>query len=146
MKTIKEVIDFVDGINSIPAQAQNIEDMIIHFMKTYFHEKFEVEKKVIEYYKKHEEFPDDGFEWQKSVHRDYWSNQSKFYTPSSQGTEAHFDWDRVSDITVMKTGDDYNPQFLFKYKYASGYGWTEENCFMIKQVGDKIGIEHFFFG
>lgn len=145
MKTISDILDYVESTNNIPEKYKLIDEFVTSFMKSYFSEMLEIEKMDMTSYEETGDFHNESLGMKKIVHKRYWSNQESFYIPSSQSAAPHHLWENVSDIKIFYTGDDNNPQFLFNYKYKSEFGWYDDNCFLLHIVNNELSIEHFFY-
>ncbi|HBI9056869.1 TPA: hypothetical protein JI372_RS18980, partial [Acinetobacter baumannii] len=73
----------------------------------------------------------------------YWHNHESYYQPCSMGGDAHFDWEKASDIKLYEKGDDFQQLFLVSITYQGIFKHIK--IYMIEYKDGKLGIQHEFF-
>jgi len=73
----------------------------------------------------------------------YWHNHESYYQPCSMSGDAHFDWEKVSDIKVYEKGDDFQQLYLVSITYQ--WVFKDIKIYMIEYKDGKLGIQQEFF-
>ena len=148
---IEQAINLINRLNNLDHIYDEKQKMITAFMHEYFSEMLKIEKLEADIYTHNEgKVREDRkstlayIKDKELIHNKYWSNFSPYYTPCSSSSEPEHNWEKISEIEIMETGDDDNPQFLFICNYQDAT--LVRKAFLIKIANSRLSIEHEFFG
>jgi hypothetical protein len=144
-----ESLNMVRRIENLPEINDRLDKAIIYAVYEYYRELFELEELEGEFSTGTDldfEKLDKHLKDKEVIHQKFWCNQSPFYEPNSISSTPQHSWKYVSDIEVMRNGDDENNLFIFKAKYDEpSHPVAAQRAYLLKAVGESFKIEHAFF-
>lgn len=146
---LTDMFNFMQRVQAAPLRLSAEDQSVVDVMQGYFSEMYEIEKEEEgkggrrESNEKIMQRLEASIARQKPIHARYWCNNSPFYEPMSTTTDPDHDWKRVTNLKVLRTGDDNEPRYLFVFAYMDiNINEPRLHCYGLRVVGGKPMIEH----